>query len=136
MGKTIVQEKAKMINLEQEEEVEEIPMDDEDIEMDTKDVEVEGFDPICKLPEYIPPRRGKTKVSKDIYESKVTLHTPLLPDQIVFEGLCLGCVPILKLEDRDLEDTEWFPHLAMDQLMHRVFHKKTRVTAEVVERRR
>jgi len=71
-------------------------MDHEDIAVETKDVDIEGLDPISKLPKYIPPRRGKTKVPKDIDESKVTLHTPLLPNQIVFEGLHLGHVPILK----------------------------------------
>lgn len=88
-----------MIDLEMIEEVEEIPMDDEDIVMGTEDVEVERSDPISKLPEYIPLCRGKTKVSKDIDESKVTLHTPLLLEKIVFEGLHLGHVPLLKLED-------------------------------------
>jgi len=88
-----------MIDLEPEEEAEEIPMDDEDIVVETKDIEIEGLDPISKLPEYIPLHGGKMKVPKNIDESKVTLHTPLLPDQIVFEGPCLGCVPLLKLED-------------------------------------
>lgn len=88
-----------------------------------------GSDPIIKLPEYIPLHKGKTKVCKDIDESKVTLHTPLLSDQIVFEEPHLGRVPLLKLEDWDLVDIEWFPHLATNQLMHRVFHKTTDVIA-------
>lgn len=104
-------------------------MDDEDSVMEMEDVELEGSNPISKLPEYIFPCRGKTKVSKDIDESKVTLHTPLLLEQIVFEGPCLGHVPLLKLEDWDLVDTERFSHLVTDQLMHRFFHKNTRATA-------
>ena len=52
-------------------------MDEEDIDMGVDDVDVDGSDPISKLPEYIPPCKGKTKVPKEIYESKVTLHTPL-----------------------------------------------------------
>lgn len=51
------------------------------------------------MPEYVPLRRGKTKVPKDIDESKVTVHTPLLPYQIMFEGPHLGRVPLVKLED-------------------------------------
>lgn len=51
LGKPTAQEKAKMVDLELEEEVEEISMDDEDITMETKDVEIEGSDPISKLPE-------------------------------------------------------------------------------------
>lgn len=92
--KPTTQEKGKVINLELVEEVEEIPMDDEDIAMETEDVEVEGSEPISKLSEYIPLHRGEMKVPKDIDESKVTLHTPLLPEQIVFEGSHLGHVPL------------------------------------------
>ena len=118
-----------MINLElEEEEIEDIPMDDEDVGVEMEDVEIEGFDSIIKLPEYILPRRDKSKVPKDIHESKVTLHTPLLPNQVVFEGPCLGHVPLLKLEDQDLEDTEQFPHLVTYQLIHRIFHKTTGMT--------
>lgn len=117
-GKPTVQEKAKMIDLEPEEEAEEIPMDDEDIVVEMKATEIEGSNPISKLPKYIPPCRDKRKVPKDINEIKFTMHTPLLSDQIVFEGLCLGRVPLLKLEGWDLADTEHFPHLAIDQIMH------------------
>ena len=37
-----------------EEEIEDIPMDDEDVGMETKDVKIVGSDPITKLPEYVP----------------------------------------------------------------------------------
>jgi len=65
-------------------------MDDEDVGIDVEEVEAQGFHHITWLPEYVPPRKGKTKVPKDIDESKVPLQTPLLLDEIVFEGLCLG----------------------------------------------
>ena len=81
-------------------------MDDEDLGIDTEDIEVEGFDPITKFPEYVPPCRGKAKVPKEIDESKATLYTPLLPDKIVFGGLNLVWILMLKLEDWDLADTE------------------------------
>lgn len=104
-----------MINLEPKEvEIEDILMDDEDVGVKMEDVEIEGSDPITKLLEYVPPHRGKPRLPKDIDESKVTLHTTLLLDQIVFKGPCLGCVPLLKLEYWDLADTNWFPHLATD----------------------
>ena len=71
-----------------------------DIDMEgAGDVDLEGSNHISKLPKYIPLLRGKTKVPKDIDECKVTLHTPLLSDQIVFEVPCLGRIPLLKLED-------------------------------------
>jgi len=74
-------------------------MDDEDFGVEVEEVEVKGSNPITKLPEYIPPHKGRTKVPKDINKIKVALHTPLLWDEIVFEGPCLGWVPLLKLED-------------------------------------
>ena len=74
-------------------------MDDEDLGIDVEEVEVQDADPITRLLEYIPPCKGKTKVPKDIDESKVPLQTPPLLDEIVFEGPCLGQVPLLKLKD-------------------------------------
>jgi len=94
-----MQENGKVVELELKEEIEKIPMDDEDITMEMDDADVKGSDPIYKLLEYIPPHRVKKKVPKDIDESKVTLHTPILLDQIFFQGLRLGHVPLIKLED-------------------------------------
>lgn len=112
----------------EEEEIEDIPIGDEDVGVEVEEVEVEGYVPITRLLEYVPPCRGKTKVLKDIDESKVTLHTPLLPNEIVFEGPCLGWFPLLKLEDWDLVDIDKFPHLATYQLMHHVVHTTTEMT--------
>lgn len=83
----------------EEEEIEDISMDEEDVGVEVEEVEAQGADPITWLPEYVPPRKGNTKVPKDINESKTPLQTPLLPDGIVFEGLRLARVPMLKLED-------------------------------------
>lgn len=52
--------------------------------------ETQGADPIIQLSKYVPLRKGKTKVSKDIDERKRSLQTPLLPNDIVFEGTHLG----------------------------------------------
>jgi len=103
-------------------------MDDEDVGIDMEEVEVQGADPITRLPEYIPLCKGKTKVPKDIDERKVPLQIPLLPDEIVFEGPCLGQVPLLKLEDLDLADHEKFPHLVTKQLMRRIIDTTTGMT--------
>ena len=54
---------------------------------------------------------------KDIDESKSSLQTSLLPDDIVFEGPHLGRVPVLMFEDWDLGDHKKFTHLAPEQLM-------------------
>jgi len=70
-----------------EEEFEEIMVDEEVVEME---VETQGADLITRLPEYVPPLKGKSKVPNDIDKSKSSLQTPLLLDDIVFEGLHLG----------------------------------------------
>jgi len=69
-----------------------------------------------------------TKVPKYIDESKTPLQTPLLSDKIVFDGPRLARVPLLKLADWDLADHEKFPHLATEQLMHRIIDTNTRMT--------
>lgn len=81
------------------------------------EVETQGANPITRLPEYVPLCKGKAKVPKDIDESKSSLQTPLLPDNIVFEGPHLGQVPILKFEYWDLADHEKFLNLVTEQLM-------------------
>ena len=75
------------------------------------------MDPITRLPEYVPPQKGKSKVSKDIDEGKSSPQTLLLPDDIIFEGPHLGQVPVFKFEDWDLVDNEKFPKLEMESLM-------------------
>jgi len=98
--KPTAQEKGKAINLEpEEEEIEDIPMDEEDVGVYLEEVEAQGADPITMLPEYVPSCKGKTKVLKDIDERKTPLQTPLLPDEIVFKGSRLAWVLLLKLED-------------------------------------
>lgn len=53
-------------------------------------VETQGADPLTRLPAYVPPLKCKAKVPKDIDERKSSLQTPLLPDDIIFEGAHLG----------------------------------------------
>lgn len=99
-SKPTAQAKGKAINLEpKEEETKDIQMDDEDVGVDLEEVEAQGVDPITQLPEYVPPQKGKAKVSKDINESNTPLQTPLLSDEKFFEGPRLVQVPLLKLYD-------------------------------------
>jgi len=80
----------------------------------------EDIQPVCtgtKLPKYVPPRKGKAKVPKDMVTVKSALETPLLPYGILFEGLVLGCIPMIKFEDWDLVNSEKYPHLETSQLM-------------------
>jgi len=63
------------------------------------------------LPEYVPLRKPKSKVPKDIDESKTPIQTPLPPDEITFDAPRLARVLIFKLEDWDMVDHEKFPAL-------------------------
>lgn len=53
------------------------------------DIETEGMYPISKLPHYIPPPKGKVKITKDLDVDKFLIHTPLLLEKITFKGLHL-----------------------------------------------
>ena len=81
------------------------------------EVATQGADPITRLLEYVPPHKGKAKVSKDIDESRSSLQTSLLPNDIVFEGPHLGWVLVLKFEYWDLADSEKFSRLETENLM-------------------
>jgi len=97
--KPTIQEKGKAINLEpKEEEMEDIPLDEEEVGIDVEEVEAQGVDPITQFLEYVPPCKGNTKAPKDIKERKVPLQTPLLSNENVSEGPRLGQIPPLKLE--------------------------------------
>lgn len=63
--KLSLEKKGKAINLEadEEEEFEEILVEEDDVKME---VETQGADPITRLPAYVPPRKGKAKVPRDI----------------------------------------------------------------------
>jgi len=44
-----------------------------------KDIDDEGVKCITKFPKYIPPCKGKEKVTKDPDSEKFFIHMPLLP---------------------------------------------------------
>jgi len=87
-GKLLVAEKGKAITTEIEE-------DEEDLQaliaqIEAQDEEEEDVFQIPSLPPYISPWKGTTKVPKDLEATKSTLQTPLLPDEIRFDGMPLG----------------------------------------------
>lgn len=86
--------------------------EEEDVEED-----IQSLHSAVKLPAYVPLRKGKTKVQKDLDATKSSLQTPLLPNGIIFEGTHLGRIPTIKFEDWDLTNSEKFPHLEMETLM-------------------
>lgn len=85
---------------------------DFEAEEGTKDIYFECMEPIMKLSEYIPPCKGKVKVTKDRELKKFVIHTPLFPVKITFQGLCLAQITLLKMEDWDPPNHQEFPHLA------------------------
>jgi len=94
-----MEEKGKAVNLETNEEEEDLEdliiEEDEDKSMEE---ETEAAHPLIKFPMYVPPWKGKAKVPKDLDESKNSLQTPLLLDDIIFEGMHLGRVKISSLK--------------------------------------
>lgn len=69
------------------------------------------------------------KVPKDPDVGKFVLNTPLLLENITFEGPRLVQIPHLKMEDWDLVYHERFSHLEIENYMKRVFYKESSVTA-------
>ena len=97
--------------------------------VEIEEVEAQGADPITRFPEYVSLYKPKSNVPKDIDESKTPWQTPLLLDEITFDGLRLAWVPILKLRDLDLVDHEKFPPLATEQLMCHMIDTNMGMTA-------
>ena len=81
--------------------------------------DIQPLHSVEKLPEYVPPQKGKTKIPKDLDATKSSLQTPLLLDDTVFEGMHLGHVPTMKFENWYLTDSEKFPHHETRNLMKR-----------------
>lgn len=99
-----------------------------------KDIDAQGVEPITKLPDYISLCKGKVKVAKDPDSYNFSISTPLLPEQVPFEGLQLAWIPFLKMEDCDLANHARFPHLAIDKYMKHIYYAELGVTTlEMVE---
>jgi len=98
-----------------------------------EDIVAEDTKPITKLPRYIPLRKGKAKITKDPDSEKFTISTPLLPEHVPFEGPRHARIPLLKMEDWDLEDRTNFPNLVIDNFMKHVHYEETGVTVLEME---
>lgn len=92
-----------------------------------EELDAEEGDPITRILVYIPPWKGKSKVTKDPNSGKFMVFMPLLP-KVVFECMLLAHISVLKMEDWDLIDHEKFPHLATNKYMTNVYYEETRVT--------
>lgn len=94
----------------------------------TEDIDVEVLEPITKFSNHIPPYKGKAKVTKGPNFDKFVISTPLLPEQVPFEGLRLAWISLLKMDDWDLEDHEQFPYLMTTKYMKCIYYSDSCVT--------
>jgi len=69
-----------------------------------EEVDAKGVDPISMLPKYIPSWKGKAKATKDLDSGKFGVSTPLLSEQVTFEGPKLAHFPLFKIDERYLTD--------------------------------
>lgn len=100
----------------------------------TKDINDEGIAPITKFPNYIPPCKGNAKVTKDPDSNKFVISTPLLLEEVPFEGLHLARIPLLKMEDLDLANHDRFPHLVTANYVKHIYYVDSGVIVlEMVE---
>ena len=113
-----MEEKGKVVTIEINDEEEDLQALVDEIEADEEmEEDIQPVHAVAKFLEYIPSRKEKAKVPKDLDSAKSALQTPLLPDGIVFEGTHLGCMQPVKFEYWDLADHEKFPHLETGNLM-------------------
>lgn len=59
---------------------------------------------ILPLPSYILLRKSNAKPVKDAKDVKYGKFTPLLPEDVLFEGDILGNIPQLKFTDNNFND--------------------------------
>lgn len=81
----LMEEKGKVITIEtneEEEYLEELIIEED--EEKCMEEENEPRHPPTKLLAYVPSWKGNAKVTKDLDETKISLYTPLLPDNIIF----------------------------------------------------
>lgn len=93
-----------------------------------EDFHVEGVDHMLRLPNYIPPWKGKNKVTKDPDIGKFLVSTTLLPEQVVFEGPRLAGILLLKMEDWYLAGHTNYPHLKTHKYMKKIYYEDTGIT--------
>lgn len=118
LGKLLMKEKGKAISVKSNEEEEGLQvLIDQTGAQDDEEDDVPPMPFATKLPTYVPLWKGKVKAAKDLEAMKSVLQTPLLPEDITFEGPPLGWVPTMKFNDWDLADSEKFPHMTMERLM-------------------
>ena len=87
------------------------------LEEEEEEENVSQVPSVIMLPPYLSPWKGTTKILKDLEAMKSMLQTPLLLDEISFDGLLLGCVPNIKFKDWDLTDNEKFPQFSAEKLL-------------------
>jgi len=72
-------------------------LDTEELRDGVEELDAKEGEPITKILTYIPPWKGKVKVTKDPNLGKFKISMSLLLEEVVFEGVILTRIPMLKL---------------------------------------
>ena len=75
-------------------------------------------------------RKPMVEVTKDLDKVKSHINTPLLPENVPFEGEMFAKLPALKLEDWDLADCAEFPELALSEYLEKVHYEGAVIKVE------
>lgn len=103
------------------------PMDlgEEELHGGIEELDAKEFEPITRLPKYIPPRKPTTKVPKYPNNVKFMVSTLLLPENVLFQGPLLGQILNLKMEDFYHVK---FPQLAPSKYLKEVYYEDVSIT--------
>ena len=98
--KLSMEEKGKTVNIKSDDEEKDPPTSIEEIELEEEiEEDIQPVRATAKLPKYIPSRKGRVKVPKDLDVVTSTLNTSFLPEGVLFQGTAIGRVPTIEFED-------------------------------------
>lgn len=117
-NKLSMEENGKTVTIESDDEEEDPPTYVEEMEPEEEiEEDIQPMRAPTKWPKYVPPRKGRVKVPKDLDVVQSKLITMSLPKGVPLKGMEFGSIPTMKFEDWDLVDTKRFPHLETTKLM-------------------
>lgn len=76
----------------------------------------------------MPLSKGKAKVMNDLDSRKTTISTPLLLEQVEFEGKVLLHILVLNMQEGDLANHEILSHLDTSMYMKKIYYEEIGVT--------
>jgi len=105
-----------------------LDLDEEQLHGGIREIDTEEADPITHPPPYIPPRKATAKAPKDLDSVKFMVSTPLLLENVLFEGNLLAHIPNMKMEDWDMGHHERFLQLAPSKYLKKVYYEESNIT--------